>query len=108
MQVSFFCTNSYLSGEAFRQHVWPTPPALYRSEVGLRSVQVTPITHRLICTNGMRAWRSEIRIRSGSFVTSIETSPAKVRANDCPRTASSTVPVPASPPNHSKAHLSPA
>ena len=39
MQVSFFCTNSYLSGEAFRQHVWPTPPALYRAEVGLRSVQ---------------------------------------------------------------------
>ena len=38
MQVSFFCTNSYLSGEAYRQHVWPTPPALYRSEVGLRSV----------------------------------------------------------------------
>jgi alkanesulfonate monooxygenase SsuD/methylene tetrahydromethanopterin reductase-like flavin-dependent oxidoreductase (luciferase family) len=39
MQVSFFCTNSYLSGEAFRQHVWPTPPALYRSEVGLRSAE---------------------------------------------------------------------
>ncbi|MAQ18785.1 MAG: hypothetical protein CMN30_28810 [Sandaracinus sp.] len=33
------------------------------SEVGLRSVQVTPITHRLICTNGMRAWRSEATMR---------------------------------------------
>ncbi|MCC6874787.1 MAG: DUF932 domain-containing protein [Sandaracinaceae bacterium] len=33
------------------------------SEVGLRSVQVTPITYRLICTNGMRAWRSEAAVR---------------------------------------------
>lgn len=33
------------------------------SELGLRSVQVTPITHRLICTNGMRAWRSEAALR---------------------------------------------
>ncbi len=33
------------------------------SEVGLRSVQVTPITYRLICTNGMRAWRSEAALR---------------------------------------------
>lgn len=33
------------------------------SELGLRSVQVTPITHRLICTNGMRAWRSEASLR---------------------------------------------
>ncbi|MGE0790081.1 MAG: DUF932 domain-containing protein [Sandaracinaceae bacterium] len=33
------------------------------SEVGLRSVQLTPITYRLICTNGMRAWRSEAAVR---------------------------------------------
>lgn len=33
------------------------------SEVGLRSVQITPITYRLICTNGMRAWRSEAALR---------------------------------------------
>jgi Domain of unknown function (DUF932) len=33
------------------------------SELGLRSVQVTPITHRLICTNGMRAWRSDAALR---------------------------------------------
>jgi hypothetical protein len=33
------------------------------SEVGVRSVQVTPITYRLVCTNGMRAWRSEAAMR---------------------------------------------
>jgi hypothetical protein len=33
------------------------------SEVGVRSVQITPITYRLICTNGMRAWRSEAAVR---------------------------------------------
>lgn len=33
------------------------------SELGLRSVQVTPVTHRLVCTNGMRAWRSEASLR---------------------------------------------
>ncbi len=33
------------------------------SEVGLRSVQVTPITYRLICTNGMRSWKSEASMR---------------------------------------------
>lgn len=33
------------------------------SEVGLRSVQVTPVTYRLLCTNGMRAWRSEAALR---------------------------------------------
>jgi hypothetical protein len=33
------------------------------SELGLRSVQVTPITYRLICTNGMRAWKSEAALR---------------------------------------------
>ena len=38
MLASFFCTNSYLSAEAFRFQGWPTPPALFRSEVGLRSV----------------------------------------------------------------------
>lgn len=29
------------------------------SELGMRSVQVTPITYRLVCLNGMRAWQSE-------------------------------------------------
>lgn len=29
------------------------------SEVGLRSVQITPLTYRLICTNGMRSWQSD-------------------------------------------------
>jgi hypothetical protein len=33
------------------------------SEIGLRSMQVTPVTYRLICTNGMRAWRSEAATR---------------------------------------------
>ncbi len=33
------------------------------SEVGLRSVQVTPVTHRLICENGMRSWKSEAAMR---------------------------------------------
>lgn len=33
------------------------------SEVGLRSVQVTPVTYRLVCENGMRAWRSEAAVR---------------------------------------------
>ncbi|MEY4510377.1 MAG: hypothetical protein RLZZ450_2499 [Pseudomonadota bacterium] len=33
------------------------------SELGLRSVQVTPVTHRLVCTNGMRAWRSDAALR---------------------------------------------
>lgn len=32
---------------------------LGNSEVGLRSVQVTPVTYRLVCSNGMRAWQSE-------------------------------------------------
>ena len=39
MKVSFFCTNSYLSADAYRYQGWPTPPALFRSEVGLHSVQ---------------------------------------------------------------------
>jgi alkanesulfonate monooxygenase SsuD/methylene tetrahydromethanopterin reductase-like flavin-dependent oxidoreductase (luciferase family) len=39
MQASFFCTNGYLSREAFRHSGWPTPPALYRSEIGLQSLQ---------------------------------------------------------------------
>jgi hypothetical protein len=29
------------------------------SELGVRSVQITPITYRLKCTNGMRGWDSE-------------------------------------------------
>lgn len=33
------------------------------SELGLRSLQVTPVTHRLVCTNGMRAWKSEAGLR---------------------------------------------
>ena len=33
------------------------------SEVGLRSVQITPVTWRLKCTNGMRAWKSEASMR---------------------------------------------
>jgi hypothetical protein len=33
------------------------------SELGLRSVQITPVTYRLICTNGMRAWRSDAAMR---------------------------------------------
>lgn len=33
------------------------------SEVGLRSVQVTPVSYRLVCTNGMRAWNSEAAVR---------------------------------------------
>lgn len=33
------------------------------SELGLRSVQVTPCTFRLVCENGMRAWRSEAALR---------------------------------------------
>lgn len=33
------------------------------SELGLRSVQITPVTFRLMCSNGMRAWRSEAALR---------------------------------------------
>lgn len=33
------------------------------SELGLRSVQVTPVTFRLVCTNGLRAWKSEAAMR---------------------------------------------
>jgi Domain of unknown function (DUF932) len=33
------------------------------SELGLRSVQLTPVTFRLICQNGLRAWRSEASMR---------------------------------------------
>ena len=33
------------------------------SEVGLRSVQITPVTHRLVCSNGLRAWKSEASMR---------------------------------------------
>lgn len=33
------------------------------SELGLRSVQVTPVTYRLVCLNGMRAWRSDAALR---------------------------------------------
>jgi hypothetical protein len=33
------------------------------SELGLRSVQVTPVTFRLLCENGLRAWRSEASLR---------------------------------------------
>jgi alkanesulfonate monooxygenase SsuD/methylene tetrahydromethanopterin reductase-like flavin-dependent oxidoreductase (luciferase family) len=40
MQASFFCTNSYLSAEAFKHQGWPTPPALYRSEIGQQSLAV--------------------------------------------------------------------
>ncbi|MBX3275285.1 MAG: DUF932 domain-containing protein [Sandaracinaceae bacterium] len=36
---------------------------LGNSELGLRSVQVTPVTYRLVCLNGMRAWRSEAAVR---------------------------------------------
>jgi hypothetical protein len=36
---------------------------LGNSELGLRSVQITPVTHRLVCTNGMRAWRSQAAVR---------------------------------------------
>lgn len=36
---------------------------LGNSELGLRSVQVTPCTYRLICTNGMRAWKSDATTR---------------------------------------------
>lgn len=33
------------------------------SELGLRSVQITPVTYRLACTNGLRAWKSEASLR---------------------------------------------
>lgn len=33
------------------------------SELGLRSVQITPVTFRLVCLNGMRAWKSESAMR---------------------------------------------
>lgn len=36
---------------------------LANSELGLRSVQVTPVTYRLVCENGMRAWKSEAALR---------------------------------------------
>jgi len=33
------------------------------SELGLRSVQVTPVTYRLVCANGMRSWKSAATMR---------------------------------------------
>ena len=33
------------------------------SELGLRAVQIVPVTHRLVCANGLRAWRSEAALR---------------------------------------------
>lgn len=33
------------------------------SELGMRSVQITPVTYRLICTNGMRGWASQDAFR---------------------------------------------
>ena len=36
---------------------------LGNSELGLRSVQVTPLTVRLVCTNGMRTWTAGERLR---------------------------------------------
>ncbi len=33
------------------------------SELGMRSVQVTPVTYRLLCTNGMRGWASQDAFR---------------------------------------------
>lgn len=33
------------------------------SELGLRSVEITPVTYRLVCANGMRAWKSETAMR---------------------------------------------
>lgn len=32
---------------------------LGNSELGLRSVHITPVTYRLVCTNGARAWQRE-------------------------------------------------
>ena len=40
MKASFFCTNTYLSAEPFRYPGWPTPPGLYRPEIGLKSADV--------------------------------------------------------------------
>jgi hypothetical protein len=34
------------------------------SELGLRSVQVTPITYRLLCTNGLRGWSTNESFRA--------------------------------------------
>jgi alkanesulfonate monooxygenase SsuD/methylene tetrahydromethanopterin reductase-like flavin-dependent oxidoreductase (luciferase family) len=39
MKASFFCTNSYLSPEAFHHPGWPTPPGRYRPEIGAQSVE---------------------------------------------------------------------
>jgi alkanesulfonate monooxygenase SsuD/methylene tetrahydromethanopterin reductase-like flavin-dependent oxidoreductase (luciferase family) len=40
MKASFFCTNAYLSAEAFKYKTWPTPPSLYRSEIGQQSLKI--------------------------------------------------------------------
>src|SRR5437879_10362247 len=40
MKASFFCTNTYLSAEPFKYQGWPTPPGMYRAEIGLKSVEV--------------------------------------------------------------------
>jgi alkanesulfonate monooxygenase SsuD/methylene tetrahydromethanopterin reductase-like flavin-dependent oxidoreductase (luciferase family) len=39
MKASFFCTNTYLSPEAFQHPGWPTPPRIYQPEIGMRSVE---------------------------------------------------------------------
>lgn len=33
---------------------------IVNSEIGYSSLEVTPMTYRLVCTNGMRAWRTEV------------------------------------------------
>jgi alkanesulfonate monooxygenase SsuD/methylene tetrahydromethanopterin reductase-like flavin-dependent oxidoreductase (luciferase family) len=40
MKASFFCTNSYTSPEALQHPGWPTPPRIYKPEIGARSVEV--------------------------------------------------------------------
>jgi hypothetical protein len=36
---------------------------LTNSELGLGAIQITPVSYRLVCTNGMRSWRAEESFR---------------------------------------------
>ena len=39
MKASFFCTNSYLSPEAFQRPGWPTPPRLSKPDISKQSAE---------------------------------------------------------------------
>ena len=62
MKASFFCTNTYLSAEPFRYPGWPTPPGLYRPEIGLKSVEVALVPKTNVTVEDEAAARKILRL----------------------------------------------